>query len=267
MKTEQIVLIGCGAMGSALARGIAKKGDVNPSSVWVYDTNEERAKQLSRELGVKAAASLEEAVPLSRHLLVAVKPQDIDGLIQMLRGLVTPGQLVTSIAAGITIATLQNGLGPECKILRLMPNTPCLVGEGAIAMSAGKNVSEGEREEVMALLKPLGLTLQVPEKLMDAVTGLSGTGPAYVFLFVETLIDAGVTVGLNRDVASKLVIQTLIGAAKMLQEFKIHPAELRNNVTSPAGTTCAALQVLEETGFRSSMIKAVIEATRRAGEL
>jgi len=134
-------------------------------------------------------------------------------------------------------------------------------------MSAGKNASEEEREEVMALLKPLGLTIQVPEKLMDAVTGLSGTGPAYVFLFAETLIDAGVTVGLNRDVASKLVVQTLIGAARMLQESNIHPAELRNNVTSPAGTTCAAMQVLEETGFRSSMIKAVIEATRRAGEL
>ncbi|HOL18132.1 MAG TPA: pyrroline-5-carboxylate reductase [Bacillota bacterium] len=267
MKLEQIGLIGCGAMGSALARGFTKKGDLNPSLIWVYDRNEERALKLSRELGIKAAASLEEAVPFSRHLLIAVKPQDIDGLLHMLKGLVTPGQLVTSIAAGVTTTTLQKGLGPESKVFRLMPNTPCLLGEGAIGMSAGKNASEEEREEVMALLKPLGLTIQVPEKLMDAVTGLSGTGPAYVFLFAETLIDAGVTVGLNRDVASKLVVQTLIGAARMLQESNIHPAELRNNVTSPAGTTCAAMQVLEETGFRSSMIKAVIEATRRAGEL
>jgi pyrroline-5-carboxylate reductase len=254
-------------MGSAMARGITKQGGISPARVRVYDINEERSKRLNRELGVVAVDSPAEMIPFCRHILIAVKPQDIEGLLGSLQGLVRPEQLVTSIAAGISTQTLQDALSPGCKVIRLMPNTPCLIGEGAIAMSAGKGVSEAEREEVMHLLKPLGLTIQVPEKLLDAVTGLSGTGPAYVFLFVETLIDAGVTVGLNRDVASKLVVQTVIGAARMLQENNIHPAELRNNVTSPAGTTCAALQVLEETGFRSSMIKAVIEASRRAGEL
>lgn len=233
----------------------------------VYDINEERAYKLSRELGVETVKDLAAMIPYCRHILVAVKPQDLEGLLGLLTSLVKPQQLVSSIVAGITTKNLQDGLGPGCKVIRLMPNTPCLVGEGAIAMSTGIAVTEEEREEVTLLLQHLGLTIQVPEKLMDAVTGLSGTGPAYVFLFVETLIDAGVTVGLNRDVASKLVVQTVIGAARMLQENNIHPAELRNNVTSPAGTTCAALQVLEETGFRSSMIKAVIEASRRAGEL
>lgn len=235
--------------------------------VRVYDTNEERAKELSRELGVEAVEDLTEMIACCRHIVIAVKPQDIEALLDLLKSLVRPEQFVISIAAGISTEMLQDGLSPDCKVIRLMPNTPCLLGEGAVAMSAGETVTEEEREEVIQLLLPLGLTIQVPEKLMDAVTGLSGTGPAYVFLFVETLIDAGVTVGLNRDVAGKLVVQTVIGAARMLQENNIHPAALRNNVTSPAGTTCAALQVLEETGFRSSMIKAVIEATRRAREL
>ena len=161
-------------------RGIAK-GDISPFSVWVYDINGSGQK-LSRELGVKAAGSLEEAVPFSRHLLVAVKPQDIDGLLHMIKGLVTPGQLVTSIAAGIGITTLQNGLGPECKVLRLMPNTPCLVGEGAIGMSAGKNVSEGEREEVMALLT--GVDAAGSGKLMDCHRAERCWAGLY-FLFVE----------------------------------------------------------------------------------
>lgn len=267
MKLDGIGLIGCGAMGSAMARGFTKQGGIEPNLVRVFDINAERAKELSLRLGVAAVENLADMVPYCRHILVAVKPQDIEGLLGLLKKLVTPDQLVTSIAAGVTTRMLQDGLSPGCKVVRLMPNTPCLVGEGAIAMSTGIEVTEDEQEEVIQLLRLLGLTIQVPEKLMDAVTGLSGTGPAYVFLFVETLIDAGVTVGLNRDVASKLVVQTVIGAARMLQENNIHPAELRNNVTSPAGTTCAALQVLEETGFRSSMIKAVIEASRRAGEL
>ena len=267
MKVDGLSLIGCGAMGTALARGITRQGGADPALVTVYDMNEERSRCLSRELGVRAAGSLEEVILYSRYILIAVKPQDMDALLDILKKLAGPGQLIISIAAGITTRMLQDGLFPGSKVIRLMPNTPCVVGEGAIAMSAGKYVTEEESEEVVQLLKPLGQTIQVPEKLMDAVTGLSGTGPAYVFLFAETLIDAGVTVGLNRDVSTSLVVQTLIGAARMLQENNIHPAELRNNVTSPAGTTCAALQVLEATGFRSSMIKAVIEATRRAGEL
>ncbi|MEW5785508.1 MAG: pyrroline-5-carboxylate reductase, partial [Bacillota bacterium] len=212
-------------------------------------------------------ATLSELMPHCRHLFIAVKPQDIEGLLRLMHKEVKPHQLITSIAAGVTIKFIEESLPPGSKVIRLMPNTACLVGEGAIAISAGHAVSEAEREEVIELLGSLGLTIPVPENLMDAVTGLSGTGPAYVFLFVETLIDAGVNVGLRRDIATALVVQTVIGAARMLQDSTLHPAELRNAVTSPAGTTCAALQVLEEEGFRSCMIKAVMKASRRAGEL
>lgn len=268
MLQKGIGLIGCGAMGSALVKGIVRKGETRPETIFVYDINEERKDSLAREIGVKSAADLAEQALSCRYIFIAVKPQDVEGLLVLLKPLVCPDQIITSIAAGITIKVMEEALPPGSKVIRMMPNTPCLLGEGAIAFSLGAAVTAEEGAEVDELIRPLGLTIRVPEKLMDAVTGLSGTGPAYVYLFAETLIDAGVTVGLRRDVAAKLVIQTMLGAARMLQESpRLHPAELRNNVTSPAGTTCAALQVLEATGFRSAMIRAVIEASRRSGEL
>lgn len=267
MQDHRIGLIGCGAMGTAMARGMIKKGGVDPAAVQVYDLSRERREKLAQELQLTAAAELSAMLLHCRHIFIAVKPQDMAALLDTIRPLVKPHQLVTSIAAGITIQFIASLLPPESKVIRLMPNTACLVGEGAMAISSGAAVTAAEQEEVSTLLSSLGLVVPVPENLMDAVTGLSGSGPAYVFLFVEALIDAGVNVGLKREVASDLVVQTVIGAAQMLRESKLHPAELRNAVTSPAGTTSAALQVLEEEGFRSSLGKAVMQAFRRAGEL
>ena len=267
MQDNRIGLIGCGAMGSAIARGMINKGGVEPVAVQVYDVKRERSEKLAQGLQLVAAPDLAAMIPCCRHIIIAVKPQDMAALLKAIAPLVKPHQLITSIAAGITIQFIASLLPPGSKVIRLMPNTPCLVGEGAIAISSGAGVSAAEEEEVSALFRPLGLVVPVGEHLMNAVTGLSGSGPAYVFLFVEALIDAGVNVGLPREVASALVVQTVFGAAQMLRESKQHPAELRNAVTSPAGTTSAALQVLEEAGVRGSLGKAVMQAFRRAGEL
>lgn len=267
MNNKKIGLIGCGAMGSAMAKGMVEKDGVDPASVYLYDINKERRSGLANEIKAVAAETLADLMANCQHVFIAVKPQDIEGLLYSIKDMVKPGQLFTSIAAGITISFIESCLPSGSRVIRLMPNTPCLLGEGTIAISIGENVTPEEREEVEELLKPLGITIRIPEDLMDAATGLSGTGPAYVFLFIETMIDAGVTVGIRRDVASEMVIQTVIGSARMLKGNAQHPAELRNTVTSPAGTTAAAMQILEESGFRSCLLKAVIEATRKAEEL
>jgi len=267
METERIGLIGCGEMGSALARGIVTKGGIKPSAVYVYDLNKEREALLATELQSIAAESLEMIAQQCRFLFIAVKPQDAGSLLDSIKSLVRPDQIIISIAAGITVSFIEKYLPEGTKVIRLMPNTPCLIGEGVVVISTGTTVTDDERKEVEKLLKPLGLIIRFPETLMDAATGLSGTGPAYVYLFIETMIDAGVSIGIRRDVASKLVVQNVIGAAKMLERDTHHPAEMRNIVTSPAGTTSSAMLVLEESGFRSCLIKAVIAATKRSKEL
>ena len=267
MEKDKIGLIGCGAMGSALAKGMIERGEIDPESFYLYDLNEERKNLLAAEFNVNPANSLADFIPYCRYIFIAVKPQDTEGLLYSIKPMIKPDQIYISIAAGITINFIESCLYSGTKVIRLMPNTPCLIGEGAIVISTGDAVTDEELAAIEGLLKPLGLTIRLPENLMDAATGLSGTGPAYVYLFIETMIDAGVSVGIRRDVASKLVIQNVIGAAKMLSENTQHPAELRNIVTSPAGTTSAAMLILEESGFRSCLIKAVREATQRSGEL
>jgi len=267
MNNSEVGLIGCGAMGSALAKGMIEKGNVDPTTVYLYDLNKERQEELADELKAASAESYEEILGSCRIIFIAVKPQDTEGLLYSIRPFIRNGQILVSIAAGITIDFIESCLPAETKVIRLMPNTPCLIGEGTIAISIGEAVTKDEFKEVENLLKPLGLTIRLPEKLMDAATGLSGTGPAYAFLFIETMIDAGVAVGIRRDVASKMVIQNAIGSARMMLSSTSHPAELRNAVTSPAGTTSAAMQILEEYGFRSCLLKGVIEATKKAGDL
>ncbi len=267
MDNDVIGIIGCGAMGSALAKGMIKAGCIEPSLLYLYDLDKGRMIQLAEELNANTADKPADFIPLCKHIFIAVKPQDTEGLLYAIKPFVQPDQVYISIAAGITISFIESCLSSGTKVIRLMPNTPCLIGEGTIALSTGDAVTDEERREVEHLLKSIGLTMRLPEKLMDAATGLSGTGPAYVYLFIETMIDAGVSVGIRRDVAAKMVVQNVIGAARMLETNAQHPAELRNIVTSPAGTTSSALLVLEESGFRSCLIKAVREATRRSEEL
>lgn len=265
MNEGKIGLIGCGAMGSALAKGIVERVGIDPADVYLFDLNRDRVDELALELNAVGAQNLEELVSQCRQIFICVKPQDIESLLYSIKSMVRQDQIFSSIAAGITINFIESCLPAYSKVVRLMPNTPCLLGEGTIAISAGDNVTAAERNQIEALLKSMGITIRIPEYLMDAATGLSGTGPAYVFLFIETMIDAGVAVGFRRDVASEMVIQNIIGSARMLQENNNqHPAELRNSVTSPAGTTTAAMHVLEESGFRSCLLKSVIAATKQA---
>ena len=268
MPGSGIGIIGCGAMGAALARGIASSGAVDPADIRIYDRDKQRAAAVAGEWGLRVAAGPEELLQKSGYLFVAVKPQDVAASVNSWKEFFQPGaHLLVSLAAGVTIKFYRELLPAGSKIIRLMPNTPCLIGEGAIAMSAGSAVSAGEAAEIKELLGHLGLTLAVPERLLDAVTGLSGSGPAYLYLFVEALVDAGVNAGLDHETASQLAVQTVLGAARMLKESGRSPAELRREVTSPAGTTAAALAALENRSFRSSLITAVKAAVERAGEL
>lgn len=267
METKGTGLVGCGAMGSAMVKGLVKGGVVEPDRIMVYDINDARKDELAGKIKVSAAGDLEQLILGSRVILIAVKPRDVDEVMRSMKNIVGPNQMLISVAAGITTEMLERYLPEKSKVIRVMPNTPCLIGEGALAVSPGRNVTPGELEQAVKLLEPLGLVVTVPEDSMDGVTGLSGSGPAYVYLFAEALIDAGVDVGLGRKEAGALVIQTLLGASRMLKEAGKHPAQLRNEVTSPGGTTSAALKVLDEEGFRGLLIKAVNEASRRAGEM
>ncbi len=268
MNLNALGIIGCGAMGTALLRGMITSGESDPADIWIYDHDRQKIDDLSLELGVPKAEAPEELFQNCRYIFVAVKPQDIStAVMEWAKLFKQDSHLLISMAAGITIKFYEARLPIGSKVIRLMPNTPCLIGEGAIAMSSGKAVTPAEAGEVKRLLEHLGLIIPVAERLMDAVTGLSGTGPAYVYLFIETLIDAGVNVGLSRDSAAALAIQTVIGSAQMVRGSGRHPAELRNDVTSPAGTSAAALAALESGGFRNNLIRAVQVAAQRAGEL
>lgn len=267
MMRGGIGIIGCGAIGSALAGGIVEKGVEDPADVRVLDIDPARIEKLVNKLKVQPAAGTGDIFANCTYIFIAVKPQDVESALREFQPLVQPHHVIISAAAGISTTFIESRLPAGSKVIRIMPNTPCLIGQGAVAVSSGGAVTGSEIDNVEKLLEPLGLTVSIPEHLMDAVTGLSGTGPAYVFLFIESLIDSGVMMGLSRDVASRLTIQTIIGATMLLlQENGIHPAELRYNVTSPGGTTCAAIEVLEEKGFRNCLTKAVTAATLRAGE-
>ncbi|NMD43207.1 MAG: pyrroline-5-carboxylate reductase [Firmicutes bacterium] len=268
MAQSGIGIFGFGAMGTALARGIAASGRSTPAEIRIYDLRKRSAEAAARKFGLRAASEPAELFEHCRYLFVAVKPQDAAAAVDSWKDLFQPERhLLISLAAGVTIGFYEKRLPPGSKVIRLMPNTPCLIGEGAVAMSSGSAVSPEEAAAVERLLSGLGLTLTVPERLMDAVTGLSGSGPAYLYLFAEALIDAGVNAGLNREIAAALSIQTLLGASRMLRESGRSPAELRHEVTSPAGTTAAALEVLEKGSFRGNLITAVAAAAKRAGEL
>lgn len=261
-----IGFIGCGKMGSALVRGVLAAGVCRPDEISVCDRVHEAAALLGKECGVRVAADPSGAADLSDVVVLCVKPDDaaaaLAGAAKELRG-----KLLVSIVAGITIDALQRAAGDECRIVRVMPNTGALVGESASAYAAGSGTSAMDIDAVEKIFSPVGRVFAVKERLLDAVTGLSGSGPAYVYLFIEALSDGGVQMGLPRDLATKLAVQTVAGAAAMVSRTEMHPAVLREMVTSPGGTTIAGLAELERAGLRAGVINAVRAATLRAHEL
>ena len=261
--------LGGGAMADALIGGLRARG-LAPEQLRAADPDPARRALLQERHGVGASAENAEVVAGSDLLVIALKPGVVAGALAELRGrrgLDLARPLWISIAAGIPLDRLEAAL-PGARIVRAMPNTPCLVGAGATAFFAGANVATAERAAARALFEAVGTCWEAPsEGLLDAVTGLSGSGPAYVFVFMEALGDAGVRMGLPREAAYQLAFQTVLGAAKLALETGRHPAVLKDQVTSPGGTTIAGLERLEAGGFRAAVYEAVAAATRRAREL
>jgi pyrroline-5-carboxylate reductase len=263
----RIGFIGAGNMAEALMKGIVSAGIATKDEVIAGEVIKERRDYISRTLGVKATNDNVEVARFAHVLLLAVKPQQMGTVLEELKPYLSPEHLVISIAAGTKISYIEARLNAGVRVVRVMPNQPCLVGASASAFALGKFAKAEDRDLVLRVLQSVGMALPVDEKLLDAVTGLSGSGPAFVYLVIESMADGGVLSGLPRDVALKLAAQTVFGAAKTVLDTGIHPAAGKDMVASPAGTTIEGLRVLEEAGVRGAFIDAVEAATKRSTEL
>ncbi len=261
-----LIFIGAGAMAEAIVRGVVDAGLVTASQVTMTDVRPQRLEQLAA-FGFRGERANRDALPHGDVIVLAVKPQDVGAVLADIGPHVTDDQLVVSIAAGVTIATLEAGLGRPVPVIRVMPNTPCLVGEGMAAVARGTHATADHEATVLRLFGAIGKAVALPEKQLDAVTALSGSGPGYVAVLIEAMIDGGVRVGLPRDVATTLAVQTTLGTAKMLSGTGEHPARLKDMVTSPGGTTIAGIHAMERAGVRAAMIDAIVEATERSRQL
>jgi pyrroline-5-carboxylate reductase len=264
---ENIGFIGGGNMGEALIRGLIAASLFNAEKISVYDAAPARIEYLEKEFGIKGRRSIGEVAQVCGIIVLAVKPQVISQVLDTLRSNISRKPLVISIAAGIALSKLEGNLPDGTPVIRVMPNAPALVQKGASALSRGKAVSDEQMQTGLLLFNAVGKAVQVDEKLMDAVTGLSGSAPAYILLVIEALIDAGVYMGLPRNTARDLVVQTVIGTSTMLEITGKHPAELKDMITSPGGTTIHGLQVLESCSVRGALMECVEAATQRSAEL
>jgi len=264
---SNIGFIGAGKMATALAKGFVRAELVTAKDIIASDPYDVARKQFVAELKAKATVSNLEVAESATVLILATKPDQVGGALAEIRGAFTDKHLLISIAAGVTLARLEGALPAGARVIRVMPNTPALVGAGASAYALGKNATPADGELAKKLLSAVGAALPVKESLLDAVTGLSGSGPAYVYQFVEALSDGGVAAGLPRDVATKLAAQTVLGAAKMVLETGQHPGALKDQVTSPGGTTIEGLHELEKGKLRATVMNAVREATEKSKKL
>lgn len=267
MTSPRFGFIGTGRMASALAQGMIKGGLATADALCGSDPIAESAEGFRQATGATIVASNRAVASQSDVLFICVKPQQMNDVLQELHGQLNAKHLVISIAAGIELAKIQSGLGSSARLVRVMPNTPCLVGQGASGYCLGRGATADDAALVERLLSSVGCSVRVDEKLLDAVTGLSGSGPAYVFIMIEALADAGVRVGLPRAVAQTLAAQTVLGSAQMVLSTGEHPAVLKDQVASPGGTTIAGIAALESRGLRGALIAAVEAATARASEL
>lgn len=259
--------VGAGAMGQALLRGLLAAETFAPTDLSVFDADCALTQKAAEQFGVVPAPSLKALAGQAKVLLLAVKPHFIPGVLEELREVLSSEHTLISVAAGIKTEQIESYFSWPIPVVRVMPNTPALVGEAASAICLGAHADESHREKARHIFAAVGLTVDVEEKLMDAVTGLSGSGPAYVYLFIEALSDAGVKMGLTREVSTRLAAQTVLGGAKMVLDTGLHPGELKDNVTSPGGTTIAALHALESRAFRAAVYDAVEASANRSREL
>lgn len=262
-----IGFIGSGNMGQAMIGGILKAGMVAPERIVVCDTDKNKLEALKIKTGISIVFKASELAAQSDVIVLAVKPDIYPIVMKEIAGSMKKGAIVVTIAAGRSLAEVESILGADVKAVRTMPNTPALVNEGMTAICPNGNVTEEELAAVRDIFESFGKAEVIPEKLMDAVVGISGSSPAYVFMFIEALADAGVNGGLPRDKAYRFAAQAVMGSAKMVLETGKHPGELKDMVCSPGGTTIEAVSVLEAEGMRSSVIKAVAACIRKSGEM
>ncbi len=267
LQDKRIAFIGAGNMGEALIKGLLQTGLVRPDQMMATDVRADRLEAIRQAYHIEASTDNREAATKAQILLLAVKPQVMDEVLTGLRGTLRKDHLLLTIAAGIRTAFIEARFSHPVRVVRIMPNTPALLLAGASAIAPGKHATEEDLKIAWEIVEAVGRVVHVEEKLMDVVTGLSGSGPAYIFILIEALSDAGVRMGLSREVATLLSAQTVLGAARMVLELGEHPAKLKDMVTSPGGTTAAGLHVLEQAGVRGALMEAVEAATRRSQEL
>lgn len=271
LKNKKLGFIGGGNMAEAMIKGLLSASFIEARSIFVSEPSEQKRDALHAEYKIKVTADNHELTKKCDILILAVKPQILKEVLHDIRTLVGSDKLVISIAAGVPIAIMDGVLrgdsNKKFNVVRTMPNTPALVQEGVTAIASGKHVNKNDVKIAHRIFEAVGRTVDVEEGHLDAVTGLSGSGPAYIFMLIEALSDAGVKMGLSREVANTLTIQTVLGSAKLARESGKHPGELKDMVTSPAGTTIAGLHALEEGGLRTTMMNAVEDATLRSREL
>jgi pyrroline-5-carboxylate reductase len=267
MVNRKIGFIGAGKMGSALIQGIIKAGIVKPENIGASDVYEPFLEELKEKFGIRVSTKNVVIVRESNILILAVKPQILNSVLSNLRSEISSDKLVISIAAGVHLSTYENALSEDTRVVRVMPNIAATVSEAASGISPGKNATPEDLKTTLEIFSAVGTAVQVPETLMDAVTGLSGSGPAFIFPVIEAMADGAVFEGMDRKSALTLAAQTVLGAAKMALETGMHPGELKDMVTSPAGTTIQGIHALEEAGIRAAFMNAVIRASERSKEL
>ena len=264
--SKKIAMIGAGQMAEALLAGLLASRSADPTALFATDTSAERRDLVKRRFGIRVGSDNCEAASWADVVLLAVKPQALDSVLEGIASTLA-GRLVISIAAGVSIRRIAGRVPHGTRIVRVMPNAPALVREGMSALAFGPGVTEEDVSLARALFEAVGRVVTVEEHLMEAVTGLSGSGPAYVFMAIEAMADGGVKMGLSRSVAELLAAQTVLGAARMMLETVEHPACLKDRVASPGGTTIAGLHQLEQGGLRASLMAAVEAATKKSEEM
>ena len=267
LEGQTIAVLGAGNMGGALVRGLVRASLVTPDRLIATGHDEERLSQLAQETGVEVTRSNRDAVREAEVVVLCTKPQAVSEVAGEIFGRIDNQALLISIAAGLTTRHLARLFGEQLKIVRAMPNIPAQVDEAATAIAPGEHADEPSLARAEAIFGAVGSVVRVPERLMDAVTGLSGSGPAYIYMVIEALTDGGVQMGLPRDTALRLATQTVLGSARLVKETGLHPAILRDQVTTPGGTTISAIHELERHGLRAMLAAAVVTATERSKAL
>jgi pyrroline-5-carboxylate reductase len=267
VDSRRIAILGAGKIGEALLAGLLSSGWRAPAEIVATSRREERTRELADRYGVDATTSNAEAVRAAALVVIAVKPQDFDALLGEIGGLVSPEQTLLSVAAAIPTAAIERRIADHVPVVRAMPNAPSTVHEGMAGLCGGAHAADEHLALAEEALAHLGGVVRLPERAMDAVTAVSGSGPAYFALLAEAMIEAGILLGLSREVSTQLVVQTMLGTARLLRDERMHPVELREAVTSPGGTTIEAIRVLEQSSVRAAFLNAIQAAMERSKQL